>query len=124
MPSSVFHQERRQCKKRRSRSEGTAVNESYASLGNLYFRRGHLDKAAEMYRQAIARIDPDPRHGTFPELYASLGNVYQAQGRSDDAEKMFRQALEKFPDDPKALNSLARFLVDHGRKLDEAFALA
>ncbi|HZJ47031.1 MAG TPA: tetratricopeptide repeat protein [Pyrinomonadaceae bacterium] len=50
--------------------------------------RGDLDKALELYQQAI-KIRPE-----FPEAEFQVGNILTSQGKYPDAEAAFRRAIE------------------------------
>ncbi|HET6862994.1 MAG TPA: tetratricopeptide repeat protein, partial [Pyrinomonadaceae bacterium] len=50
--------------------------------------RGDLEKALELYQQAI-KIRPE-----FPEAEFQVGNILTAQGKYPDAEAAFRRAIE------------------------------
>jgi len=67
-------------------------------LASLYFSRGHafaevgrLDRAEEMYREALALDPSDPR------VLINLGAVLARAGRADEAERVLLTALDRDP---------------------------
>ena len=63
------------------------------NLGVLYGKRGELDRAEEMYRNALA-IDEDLGHKEgMANQYGNLGILYLTKGELDQAEEMFHKAL-------------------------------
>lgn len=90
------------------------------SLGNLYFRRGQLDRAQAELEQALALM-PD-----LAEAHNSLGLLYAAQGDHATAIEAFQQALALEPGQATVEGNLAFSLQLVGQR-DEAlrhYALA
>lgn len=94
----------------------TAVEHN--DLGVAYERAGHTDLAAREYKKALKKN----RH--FAVAHVNLGNLAAASGRWDEAERRYRAALKMNPDDADAMNNLATALLQRGKRLDEAEALA
>ncbi len=72
-------------------SEEQAV--AYANLGNVYQKRGDLNKAEEMYLKSLAISEVLDCKEVMASTYGNLGNVYQAHGDLDKAEHMYRKSL-------------------------------
>jgi adenylate cyclase len=64
----------------------------YFTLGGIYFLQGDELKAADAYRESIARY-PDPR------AYSNAGTFYFYAGEFAQAEEMYRQAVALTPAD-------------------------
>ena len=71
-------------------------------LGMQHVVAGRLEKAREVFEQAVA---------TFPAMsraYVGLGLVYERQGDTERALQWFRRAVEVDPDDSLAARQVAR----------------
>jgi tetratricopeptide (TPR) repeat protein len=92
--------------------------QSYISYGNML--RGHerFAEAAEVYSEAITRID-DPGQPDWG-VYYFRGIAHERTGEWPKAEADFKKALELSPDQPLVLNYLGYSWVDAGMNLDEA----
>ena len=68
------------------------------SLGLLYSIQGKLDKAEEMYTQALEGYTKalGEDHTSTLGTIGNLGNLYSKQGKLDKAEQMYTQALEGY----------------------------
>lgn len=92
-----------------------------AGLAKVEAAKHHYNKAAELYREAIARIP-------LPIYAAALGDIYTKMGRGDDARKQFD--LVEYIAHLSTLNKtvynreLAMFYADHDIKTSESVALA
>jgi tetratricopeptide (TPR) repeat protein len=93
---------------------------TYLSLGDAYMATEELDKAQEVYLEAI-EIDPD-----IPEVYSVLSYLYGTQGRIEEAISATLRVLA-LPGNERLLYSsyknLAIFYRDQGR-LEEAMVAA
>src|SRR5207247_626232 len=78
-----------------------------------HHQAGDLDRAIELYRQAVA-IKPD-----FAEVHNNLGNALRLPGRLEEAVASYRRALTLKPDFAEAQGNLGNALRKLGR-LDEA----
>lgn len=87
-------------------------------LGETYRRKGDLNLAIDMFRQASAAAPNDP----LPLL--QLGLLMDGTGRRDQAKPIYEQILRLQPDHPVALNNLAFINAEEGRNLDEALTMA
>lgn len=114
------------------------LTEPYRSMGALYGRLGHLEKAEGYYRLAL-RIDPHDylAHnglgniyskagkygrarqeylrsvGNWPQpapILANIGWTYEKEGRSEEAVRCYREAILSYPDYKKAYCDLGRVL--------------
>jgi tetratricopeptide (TPR) repeat protein len=67
-------------------------------LGNLYADQGRLDKAEQMYEQALAGKEKalGRDHTLTLVTVNNLGILYKMQGRLDEAEKMYKQVLSGY----------------------------
>lgn len=95
----------------------------YGNLGILQAERKQFAEAERMFRALVDRQQSVLPPARLPAL-VNLASVCAELGKLDEAEQLFRQALELAPDHPRVTASLASFLADHERKLDEALALA
>ena len=66
---------------------------SHAKLGDVYRKRGDLDKAAESYLEAI---DVDPR---AYDLYFVLAEIYIQLNKEDLADELYRQIVRQAIDE-------------------------
>jgi len=90
-------------------------------LAEFYQREGKLDKAIDVYRQALARTEN-------LGLLVKLAELYVANQRTDDAVALYRDALNKHPDADVIANNLASTLLSSpnqdAKSIDEAYSLA
>jgi len=122
---------------------------SLIRAGNAFREGGDFAKAAEQYRQALAR-SPDNVHALenlatalsdmnqLPEAieclqkalkkdsanavaYYNLGTIYAKQGRFDEAIRCCSESVRHDPSSPSAQGNLGVFLFQQGR-FDEALA--
>jgi tetratricopeptide (TPR) repeat protein len=73
---------------------------------------GDIDKAIELYKQAIE---------AFPNIYnghTSLGYAYLKKSNKIDALMQFKEAVSLFPDDFRVYNDLARVYAILGQRED------
>lgn len=75
-------------------------------LGNLYFSRGEIDVAEQIYTESLA-ARPD-----FVYALAGLGRVRAAQGETDEAVELFDAVI--------ARNPLPEFVISLGETLEGA----
>ncbi len=97
-------------------TRGTATSEF--ELGVAAEDAGHIPKAVDHYRKAIAL---DARH---VDARFGLGNCLKKLGRPDEARKTYEDALELAPSDPKLLNNLADLILKRSNDADRAEVLA
>jgi superkiller protein 3 len=74
----------------------------YNNLGYLYYRKGDLTHAVEMYQRAIQR------GADTSSAYTNLANAYYRLKRVDQAVAAWRRALEIDPANHKAAAALER----------------
>ncbi|MFZ9037020.1 MAG: tetratricopeptide repeat protein [Gammaproteobacteria bacterium] len=79
-----------------------------ASLGNLYSRQGHADRAIEAYRRAL-ELDP-----LFVGAYVNLAETYRTQGRDDEGEAVLLRGLEQLPEASDLHHALGLLQVRQG----------
>lgn len=79
---------------------------------------GRVEEAVTLYRRVLVVRPRSVR------AWVDLGNAEAGRGRRDGAEEAYRQALDVSPDDVDALNNLAWLLLEEGKRLEEAEALA
>ena len=93
---------------------------AYNNLGSIYMRRGEVDRAIRVVREA-AETSPDNPFG-----YHTLGRLYVGIGDYEAAEGAFRRALRISRSFTEARHSLGRLYLRMGRGQDalEQFALA
>ena len=94
----------------------------YDGLGGIYYTRGDLDQAEELYRKAL-EIDEEIgcREG-MAKRYGTLGEISQMRGDLDRAESDYGTAATLIPDDPmigfnRGLIAARRGDKDNARRL-------
>src|SRR5262249_4216486 len=70
---------------------GERSSEIYYNTGLLYEKAGQADKAARLYREALA-IQPD-----MPEALLNLGRILESSGKPEEARSCWTKALEAQP---------------------------
>lgn len=94
-------------------------------LGNLYFRRGQLDKAQSLYFQSVKFLEKTDHVYTGPFLaltYCGLGNVEIEKGSSDRALQHYQKVRGLILEHPKSLG-IGHFLVRAYLGMARAFHL-
>ena len=78
--------------------------ETHMALGNLFRRRGEVDRAIRFHQNIIAkeRLKPEQRTRALLEL----GEDYMRAGLLDRAERLFSELIERDAHTPPALRSL------------------
>ncbi len=106
-----------------------AVNEkapayylAYLARSNSLMLMGNTEKAGEVLRLGLTRVDENNAEGRRELMYA-LANICHELGEEDQAEQWLRRVLRLSPGYAPALNYLGYFYADLGRNLDEALRL-
>jgi tetratricopeptide (TPR) repeat protein len=94
-------------------------NHPFADRGRAELLEAEGDLAG-----AVATLEAVMAQSPAPDLAAKLGDLYTTLGRDADASRAYALAEAGWRFDAPEPARLARFLADHGRKLDEAVALA
>mgnify|MGYP006429733737 CR=1 FL=1 len=68
-----------------------ATAETHLALGNLYRRRGEVDRAIRIHQNLVARSELDESRRV--EALLELGHDYQSAGLLDRAEDLFRELV-------------------------------
>ena len=84
------------------------LSNALTNLGNLEYRRDHLDIAERYYRRAL-ECDPEQ-----PEALYNLGFLYFERDEVEEAVVMFRDALKSDPSFADAHFNLAMALEERG----------
>jgi tetratricopeptide (TPR) repeat protein len=92
--------------------------QTYASLGQLYARKGDYNLSISWLEKARA-LEPNSAR-----LLLVLAASYEHVGRTRDAQAAYRSALAQDPGNGQALNNLAFSLTQHNMDLNEALTLA
>jgi tetratricopeptide (TPR) repeat protein len=87
--------------------------ETYELLGELYLKKGNLEKAMRNFEQTLL-ID-----SSRPENYLRLAELYLQLKQTDKAVEMMRTARGKFPDVPQIIFTLA-LTLSQAKKHTEA----
>jgi tetratricopeptide (TPR) repeat protein len=85
----------------------------YMAEGELEYRRGHVDRAFELLREAVRRDDAlryDEPWGWLQPVRHSLGALLLEQGRVAEAEAVYREDLRIRPGNGWSLRGLAECL--------------
>ena len=90
------------------------------TLGSLYRNNNEMQKAADVYTDAIALQGDD---SSAWQLYYYRGIANDRMKAFDKSEADFRKALSLSKDEPTVLNYLGYSLIDRGVKLDEAIIM-
>ncbi|MFG1604962.1 BTAD domain-containing putative transcriptional regulator [Actinoplanes sp. NPDC049265] len=108
----------------RSADDRLAQAGALANLGRLHRRQGHLERAAETYRQALALYADLGEHAAQAVALRNLGSVHWRRGDYRTAADRYQQALDLFrevKDEAGEADALVRLgLVDErlGHYLD------
>lgn len=86
----------------------------YRIKGQIYVRKGDLDAAADILKNAVEE-NPNEQ-----KLYLDLALIYDKQERDAEAMQLVKGALKLFPEDPSFMNFLGYMYAEQGIKLDEA----
>ncbi|MEJ8566800.1 lipopolysaccharide assembly protein LapB [Elongatibacter sediminis] len=78
--------------------------ETHLALGNLFRRRGEVDRAIRFHQNIIAK--PGLRPGQRTQALLELGEDYMRAGLLDRAERLFSELIESDEQTPSALRSL------------------
>jgi len=82
----------------------TETAETHLALGNLFRRRGEMDKAIRFHRHIISRSNLSEQHRT--QALLELGEDYMRAGLLDRAEKLFSELAENGRYSEVAIRSL------------------
>jgi len=96
-----------------------AIIQRQAVLALATGNQNLADKYIEKYRSI--RKDNGISEG---DIAATLATVYSEAGISDIALEYYRMALSLEPDNPLRMNSLAYFIIDNNRNINEGMELA
>lgn len=123
----------------------------HAQIGQLHLQRGRLDDADRAFRHAdfvfpghplgseglarvvaargdtedaLVRVDALIERTPAPHLHALAGQLAARLGRNSRAERHYQLAEAGWLSDAPDPTALARFLAEHGRRLDLALRLA
>jgi tetratricopeptide (TPR) repeat protein len=98
----------------------------YSFPGHPFAERGlaELLEARGDLAGAVTKFEALMTRSPSPDLAAKLGDLYARAGRDGDASRAYALAEAGWRFDAPHPAQLARFLADHGRKLEEAVALA
>ncbi len=78
--------------------------ETHLALGNLFRRRGEVDRAIRFHQNIIAKSDLRPEQRT--QALLELGEDYMRAGLLDRAELLFSELIERDAQTPLALRNL------------------
>jgi len=78
--------------------------ETHMALGNLFRRRGEIDRAIRFHQNIIAKSGLEPEQRT--QALLELGEDYMRAGLLDRAERLFSELIEHDAQTPSALRSL------------------
>jgi tetratricopeptide (TPR) repeat protein len=95
----------------------------YMAEGELEYRRGHVDRAFDLLREAVRRDDAlryDEPWGWLQPVRHSLGALLLEQGQVTEAEAVYREDLRLHPGNGWSLRGLAECLHRSGRHQEAA----
>jgi tetratricopeptide (TPR) repeat protein len=90
----------------------------HVALANFYMRQKLLDKAKNMYLEALAKAP-----NTLSALMA-LGMISESEKNYTKAQEYYEKTLKINPNFPPAANNLAYIYAEHGGNIDVALNLA
>jgi Flp pilus assembly protein TadD len=93
----------------------------FVSYGNMLRGRERYEEAAELYSQALSKIEKPERNDW--SMFYFRGITYERTDRWENAEADFKKALELYPEQPLVLNYLGYSWVDKGMNLSEALEM-
>lgn len=102
----------------RYKESPTETAQTYASLGQLYTRKGDFNLAVTWLEKART-LEPNSAR-----LLLALAIAYEHVGRTRDAQAAYHSALAQDPGNAQALNNLAFSLAQSNTDLTEALSLA
>jgi|GEM_PF-3432238 len=73
---------------------------SYNNLGNLYFKKGEIDKAGMQYRKALEL------NSGYLIARVNLAVILLKQGKTEDALQMLQEGLKPYPENAELQNGL------------------
>jgi len=82
---------------------------SYAAMGEAYWKLGETKKAVAAFKKALAQ------NSKMYRVHFALGTCLGESGDAGEAIVHFQRYLEKFPDDAAALNNLALLYEREGQ---------
>jgi Ca-activated chloride channel family protein len=77
------------------------------NLGNVFFKKGDVEKARDEYRRALASAEP----GLDPLSVYNMGNTFFSQQQYKDAVSSYQRALKLNPTDADAKRNLELALL-------------
>ena len=84
------------------------LDETYISLGNLYFSQGMYEEAEEQFEEAV-KVNPSANNRY------SLGQIYLSTNRLDEAEREFNEVQRLTPEKPNGRFGLGLTYSQQGR---------
>ncbi len=95
--------------------------ETHLALGNLFRRRGEVDRAIRVHQNLIARPTLKPEHRS--QALLELGQDYMRAGLYDRAESLFQELTESNVHQEQALSSLL-FIYEKEKEWDSSLQTA
>ena len=80
----------------------------YYNLGNVFFKKGKLEKAEVFYKKGLEE------NNRFPRLHLNLGAIYLKKNELKKAEKEFKKEIDINPEEAKSYLNLARLYERRG----------
>lgn len=88
--------------------------------GWIHLHSGELDRAAEVYKDVIARASSARNMELMRRSQFVLSSVYVQQGDMEKGEQILVEVLEEEPDNVQANNDLGYLWADQGKNLERA----
>ncbi len=95
--------------------------ETHLAVGNLFRRKGEVDRAIRIHQNLIARPQLDKYN--LEQAMFELGQDYLSAGMIDRAEKVYLELIEGNPNSPRALKELI-YIYEQGKDWKNAIAMA
>lgn len=95
--------------------------ETHLAVGNLFRRKGEVDRAIRIHQNLIARPQLD-KYNREQAMF-ELGQDYLSAGMIDRAEKVYLELIQENPGSPRALKELI-YIYEQGKDWKNAIAMA
>ncbi len=103
-------------------ADSTEVGANLASLGRLYYKQGHYERAESTLRRAAAITErADAAHPALRRSLSNLAGMLREKGRYDEADSISRKTLEVYERTvgvrhPEAADELSGFAISQAEQ--------
>ena len=82
-----------------TKGDALISNNAIAALGNCYAKKGNIDKAISLLKEAADRADNPV---VSPYCLVQAGELLESQGKADEALKLYEKVKNEFPESGEA----------------------